>query len=380
MQNTLSTAEDLTQFQRVLEAAPDAMVVIDQDGRIAFVNAQTERAFGYSRQEIVGEAVEMLLPERHRAAHVHYRTDYIASPVARVMGDNREVSGRRKDGTELTLEVNLAPIERDRGRLVLAAIRDVSARKRLEADRARLATIVDSSDDAIISVTEDGTITTWNYGAQQLFGYTAEEVVGQGDTRLAPPDRREESLALREQVRGGDRISQFQTVRRRKDGADVHVALTMSPFYDVVSRTRGFSMVCRDITERTRADERFRLAVEAAPNAMIMMNAERKITLVNSQTERLFGYPREELLGQPIEILVPWRYRAQHPAHVEGFLAAPQLRAMGAGRDLFGLRKDGSEVPVEIGLNPLVNKEGVMVLASVIDITERVDNVRRLLR
>ncbi len=111
---------------------------------------------------------------------------------------------------------------------------------------------------------------------------------------------------------------------------------------------------------------------------MIMMNAERKIALVNSQTEKLFGYPREELLGQPIEMLVPWRFRVRHPEYVKGFLAAPQPRAMGAGRDLFGLRKDGREVPVEIGLNPLVNKEGVMVLASVIDITERKDNVRRL--
>ncbi len=374
----MSATEDLTQFQRVLDAAPDAMVVIDRDGLIAFVNTQTERAFGYPREEMVGRAVEMLLPERHRAAHERDRADYVANPVTRLMGANREVSGRRQDGSELTLEVNLSPIEMDQGLLVLAAIRNVSSRKRLEADRARLAAIFDSTDDAIISITQDGVITTWNHGAEQLFGYSAQEAVGQPDTMLMPAEFHDEYYRLLERLRSGDRIRHYETIRRKKDGTDVHVALTMSPFHDVVRNTTGFSTVLRDITERKRVEEQFRLALETSPNAMIMMNAERKITLVNSQTEKLFGYTREELLGQPIELLVPRRFRAQHSGYVEGFFAAPRPRATGAGRDLFGLRKDGSEVPVEIGLNPLTTKDSTIVLASIVDITERVGNVRRL--
>src|ERR1017187_645850 len=125
------------------------------------------------------------------------------------------------------------------------------------------------------------------------------------------------------------------------------------------------------ITERKRTDERFQLVVEAAPNAMIMVGADGLITLVNTQTEKLFGYGRSELLGQSMDMLVPERFRGNHGSHRSGFFAAPSTRSMGAGRDLFGLRKDGSEVPVEIGLNPIITSDGQFVLASVIDITER---------
>jgi protein-histidine pros-kinase len=126
-----------------------------------------------------------------------------------------------------------------------------------------------------------------------------------------------------------------------------------------------------DITERKRAEERLRLVVEAAPNAMIMVNPEGKMTLVNAQTEVVFGYTRQELIGHPIEILIPERFRSRHPSYRNSFFGDPKVRAMGAGRDLFGQRKDGSEVPIEIGLNPINTSEGSFVLASIIDITER---------
>ena len=126
-----------------------------------------------------------------------------------------------------------------------------------------------------------------------------------------------------------------------------------------------------DITERRLAEERFRLVVEAAPTAMIMVNKEGRITLINKRVETLFGYKRDELIDQPIEILVPERFRSGHEAFRHGYLCDPQARPMGAGRELFGLRKDGSEVPVEIGLNPIHTSKGLLVLASIVDISER---------
>src|SRR5205814_2217254 len=137
-----------------------------------------------------------------------------------------------------------------------------------------------------------------------------------------------------------------------------------------VSR-RARHRAAEDVTARRRAETRFRAVVESAPSGMVMIDRTGTITLVNREAERLFGYPREELLGQPIEHLVPERFRRGHPGFRTDFFANPQTRAMGAGRDLFGVRKDGAEIPVEIGLNPIETDEGLFVLASVVDITAR---------
>ncbi len=127
----------------------------------------------------------------------------------------------------------------------------------------------------------------------------------------------------------------------------------------------------RELARRQLAEARFRAVVESAPSGMLMVNQDGKIVLVNRETERLFGYTREELAGQPIERLVPQQSRSKHPELRTGFFADPQTRAMGAGRDLHGVRKDGTEIPVEIGLNPIETDEGLFVLASIVDITER---------
>src|SRR5579863_3135369 len=126
-----------------------------------------------------------------------------------------------------------------------------------------------------------------------------------------------------------------------------------------------------DITERKRATEQFRLALEAAPTGMLMMDETGTIVLVNAQIEALFGYGRDELLGKRLEMLVPERFRAHHPELRKTFFGDPKTRVMGAGRELYGLRKDGTEVPIEIGLNPLQTPEGRFVLSSIADITER---------
>src|SRR5579863_8670233 len=120
-----------------------------------------------------------------------------------------------------------------------------------------------------------------------------------------------------------------------------------------------------------RSEERLRRVVEAAPNALVMINAGGKIEMVNAQAERVFGYSRSEILGQPVEMLVPERFRGGHPDLRASFFADPGTRPMGAGRDLFGLRKDGSEFPVEIGLNPIETEEGTMVLSAIVDISDR---------
>jgi PAS domain S-box-containing protein len=357
-------------FRLVVEASPSAMLMVNSEGCITLVNTQTETLFGYDRVELLNQPVEMLVPERYRSGHPGHRTGFFRRPSTRAMGAGRDLFGRRKDGTEMPIEIGLNPITTDEGAFVLASIIDITERKRAE-ERFRL--VVEASPSAILMVNSEGLITLVNTQTETLFGYDRAELLEQPMEILVP-----------ERYRGGHpghRSGFFKRPStramgagrdlygRRKDGTEMPIEIGLNP----ITTDEGSFVLASiiDITERKRAEERFRLVVEASPSAILMVNNEGRITLVNTQTETLFGYKRSELLDQPMEILVPERYRGGHPGHRTGFFQHPSTRAMGAGRDLYGSRKDGTEMPIEIGLNPIVTDEGAFVLASIIDITER---------
>jgi PAS domain S-box-containing protein len=256
MKDIRDIEKENVRFHQVVEAAPNAMVMVNKAGLIEMVNAQTEIIFGYSRDELLGRPVDLLLPERFRHQHPGHVASFFSDMSPRAMGAGRDLYGRHKDGSEFPVEVGLNPIETEDGVKVLSAITDISERKRMEA--------------------------------------------------------------------------------------------------------------------------RFRQVVEAAPNAMVMVNKAGLIEMVNAQTEIIFGYSRDELLGRPVDLLLPERFRHQHPGHVASFFSDMSPRAMGAGRDLYGRHKDGSEFPVEVGLNPIETEDGVKVLSAITDISERVKDSQKL--
>ncbi|MBV8075656.1 MAG: PAS domain S-box protein, partial [Planctomycetaceae bacterium] len=227
-------------------------------------------------------------------------------------------------------------------------------------------------DYAIFMLDPDGHFVSWSAGAERLTGYPMEEVLGRHASTLSPVEAIERGDPESElAVAKAEGRCEGEGWRLRKDGSRFWAQFGISALRDEAEDLRGFAVVMRDITERKRAEEKFRLVVESAPNAMVMVDRTGRIVLVNAQTEELFGYRRDELLGQPVELLVPEWFRGAHPDHHAGFYAHPEARAMGVGRDLSGRRQDGSEFPVEIGLNPIATDEGLLVLSAIVDITER---------
>jgi PAS domain S-box-containing protein len=261
----LQSSQDLALFEQLFEFSPDAIVVSNSEGRVTNVNAQVQRAFGFTREELLGKPVETLIPERFRAAHPNHRQTYTAQPSIRPMGVGLELYGLRKDGTEFPVDIMLIPVETAEGRVTVSVIRDITERKRTEE-------------------------------------------------------------ALR------------------------------------------------------HSEQQLRALFEFSPDAIIASDQEGRIKQVNAQVETFFGYTKAELLGQSIDVLVPERFRRAHPAHRKDYSDRSRVRPMGAGLELYGRRKDGSEFSVDIMLGPVETAEGRIVLSVIRDLTEKRETEEALRR
>ena len=257
--------------------------------------------------------------------------------------------------------------------------------KRVEQRVQELAAIVDSSEDAIFTRTLDGVITSWNAGAQRLFGYAAEEVVGRSGSLLLPPDRLDEESHILDAIKRGERVAQYETVRVRKEGRQVPVSLSASPVEDTGGKVVGVSSIASDVTEPKRtaeelqrrvqesaeAEERMRSVVNHVVDGIITIDDRGTVTTFNPAAERIFGYAAQEIVGENIKMLMPEPYHGQHDGYLASYLRTGQAKIIGIGREVVGRRKDGSTFPLDLAISTFRLGEGRYFNGIVRDITER---------
>lgn len=250
-------------------------------------------------------------------------------------------------------------------------LRQRTAELRASEQRFRLL-VEGTADYAMFLLDPAGYVRSWNPGAERIKGYQAEEIIGQHCSRFFPEEDVQAGKPDQQlRVAATEGRSEVEGWRVRKDGSRFWASVITTALRDEAGTLKGFSKITRDLTERRRSEERFRLVVDSAPTAMLMIGQDGTICLANAQAAESFGYSSGELIGKAVEVLVPVRFRERHVFDRMAFSAAPHPRRMGQGRELFGLREDGAEFPVEIGLQPLSMDNGTFVIASVIDITER---------
>ncbi len=262
---------------------------------------------------------------------------------------------------------------------------DIGQRRSAQLTNTRLAAIVSSSDDAIVGKTIDGIVTDWNLAAQNIFGYSAEEMIGQSISRLLPPGLEDEEQKILDRIRAGEKVDHFETRRRHKNGSIIDVSVTVSPVWDDEGMLIGASKVARDITAARSAQAALRereahlqSVLDTVPDAMVVIDTRGVMRSFSATAEKLFGYSASEAIGKNVSMLMPQPYSGHHDSYLARYMATGEKRIIGVGRLVVGQRKDGSTFPMELAVGEMRSGDRRFFTGFVRDLTERQQTQQRL--
>jgi PAS domain S-box-containing protein len=352
------------------------MIATDMEGRITYWNKFAEQLYGWKAEEAIGRIALEVTPSDLSKEQ--------AKEIFTQLREGKSWSGdflaQRRDGSVVPVRVTDSPVYDADGKQIgiVGSSEDISERKRGEEARRLLAAIIQSSDDAILSKTLEGVVTSWNSGAERMYGYTAEEAVGQHISFIIPPELAGQLTEILQRLRRGERIEHLETVRMRKDGTRINVSVRISPVNDATGQVVGASTIARDITERMKteqalrdSEEHYRIVAETASDAIITIDETSEIKFVNHAAERIFGYTVAEMQGQKLTLLMPDYLRHVHSAGLNRYLETGRKHISWQGVELPGLHKNGHEIPLELSFSEFTRDGQRFFTGIARDVTER---------
>lgn len=345
----------------IVSSTDDTIISKTLDGIITSWNPAAERMFGYTEEEAIGKHISLIIPKER----LDEETFIIGRLSQGLKIDHFETERQTKSGALIPISLTISPIRDRHGKIIGASkiARDISQQQKADEMQAMLAAIVASSDDAIISKTLQGIITSWNPAAERLFGHSAQEAIGKHISLIIPDDRLREEDMIIGNISKGNKIDHFETVRKAKDGREIPLSVTVSPIFNSKGQIIGASKVARDISDRHQASEKqgvLAAIVGTSDDTILSKTLDGIITSWNRSAERMFGYTEAEAIGQHISLIIP-SDRLQEESYIIGEVTK------GNKVDHFQtLRKtkDGRLVPISLSVSPVVDEKGNIIGAS----------------
>jgi PAS domain S-box-containing protein len=373
-------------FSNILESTPDGLVIIDQQGIIQIVNKQTEKLFGYTRKELLGQSIDMLVPVRSVHLHKGHVKNYFSRPHARPMGEGLDLFARKKSGEEFPVEISLSPIDHIKETLVAAAIRDITQRKQTEEllreKDERFRSVFTSTHDAIIIMSDEGTVMAWNKGAEQIFGWTEGEMMGKPMTLVMPEKYKARHIDCMERFKQTQQTTiigkTIEAEGLKKDGGIFPLELSIG-----ASKMKGqhyFCGIMRDISERRlteKLEREMAAIVEHSEDAIVSTTSNGEIYSWNQAAEKLYGYSAHEVQNRSLSIIFPEHLKEEDQQIIEKVSTGNSIHNYETER----IRKDGALIHVSITVSPIKDKSGNVIGTSRIsrDITAQKQRIQEIM-